>query len=45
MENLSPREQKLLEIIKILDNSDIVWTKYGADTKEALADRILKKNL
>jgi hypothetical protein len=37
------RENKIKEIVQILDNSDIVWTRYGADTKESLAERILNK--
>jgi len=30
-------------VIQILSQSDIVWTKYGHDTKEDLAARILRK--
>ena len=31
-----------LDTIKqLLENSDIVWTRYGSDTKQGLAERIL----
>ena len=30
-------------VIQILSQSDIVWPKYGDDTKEDLAARILRK--
>lgn len=39
------QESKTVEdkIIAILTNSDIVWTKYGGDTIEELAKRIVNK--
>lgn len=36
-------EETKQAVIAILNQSDIVWTKYGSDTKEALAERILKR--
>ncbi len=39
---IKPKNPKIEKIVGVLDNSDIVWTKYGADTKEELAQRILK---
>jgi hypothetical protein len=38
---LKPPEQSAIE--QILTNSDIVWSKYGSDTIEALAQRIVDK--
>jgi hypothetical protein len=40
---LSMNEEAKKAVIQILSQSDIVWTKYGSDTKEALAERILKE--
>lgn len=34
-------EEQIEKIIAILENSDIVWTKYGSDTHRELAIRIL----
>ena len=36
-------EEKLAAIISILENSDSVWPKYGSDTIEEIAERILKR--
>jgi len=36
-------EQKLTAIISILKSSDSVWPKYGSDSIEELAKRILDR--
>lgn len=33
--------EKILVIERILENSDIVWSRYGTETIEELAKRIL----
>jgi hypothetical protein len=38
-------EEKLKHIIAILESSDIVWTRYGSETIQELAERILNKVL
>jgi len=43
MFGLPTKSDKIKAVVSILDNSDIVWTKYGSDTKEALAERIMKR--
>ena len=36
------RQKDLDAILNVLDYSDIVWTKYGSETKQDLALKILK---
>ncbi len=36
-----PKDKEQEKVESILSQSDIVWGKYGADTIEALAKRIL----
>lgn len=36
-------EEKLAKIIATLEHSDIVWSRYGCDTIEELAERILAR--
>jgi hypothetical protein len=36
-------EQDLAKIIATLEQSDIVWPRYGSDTIEELAKRILRE--
>ena len=35
-------EEKITKVVKILKQSDIVWGKYGNDTIQELAERIVK---
>lgn len=37
------KNEKIEKISKILEQSDIVWGRYGADTIEKLAQRIVEK--
>ncbi len=39
------KEEKLKQIISILESSDIVWTRYGSETIQELAEKILNKVL
>lgn len=36
-------EEKILKVVTILEQSDIVWSKYGSDTIQQLAERIVKQ--
>ena len=36
-------EEKIKKIVSILEQSDIVWGKYGSDTIEELAKRIVSR--
>lgn len=36
-------KEKLAKIIVTLEHSDIVWGRYGSDTIEELAERILAR--
>jgi hypothetical protein len=36
-------QDKITKVVKILAQSDIVWGKYGYDTIQELAERIVKK--
>ena len=36
-------DEKIKKIMSVLEQSDIVWGRYGTDTIEKLAERILKK--
>jgi len=38
-----PKDKDLAKIISVLENSDCVWTKYGSDTIEGLAAKIVKR--
>jgi hypothetical protein len=38
-----PKDKDLAKIISVLEQSDCVWTKYGSDTIEGLATKILNK--
>lgn len=43
METYNPDELFVIgEILLVLNNSDIVWEKYGTETKVELAERIFK---
>lgn len=35
-------KQQIELVIKTLENSDIVWSRYGSDTIQELAERIMK---
>jgi hypothetical protein len=35
--------EKIEAVVKILASSDIVWSKYGNDTIQELAERIIQK--
>ena len=37
------KEEKLKQIISILESSDIIWTRYGSETIQELAKKILNK--
>lgn len=37
------KEEKLKRIISILERSEIVWTRYGSETIQQLAEKILNK--
>ena len=39
------KEEKLKQIISILESSDIIWTRYGSETIRELAEKILNKVL
>jgi len=39
------KEEKLKQIISILESSDIVWTRYGSESIQELAEKILNKVL
>jgi len=39
------KEEKLKQIISILESSDIIWTRYGSETIQELAEKILNKVL
>ncbi len=42
-ESSTPPDKDLAKIISVLESSDCVWTKYGSDTIEGLATKILNK--
>ena len=37
------KEEKLKQIISILESSDIIWTRYGSESIQELAEKILNK--
>jgi hypothetical protein len=36
-------EENQKKVVAILEQSDIVWSRYGSDTIEELADKIVKR--